>query len=157
MNKLGLDRATHSLKAVTISAAIAAILAPVMIGVLVSLQGGITRPMALFMPIAYLFGTLMLMPHVLFVTFGLAFVFGSALSLLRIRSPILYAISGMAVSWFSFVLSFGKTADFSTASPVLMPDRTVSGLIGFGVAGAINGLIYWWLAGRLTGKPRDGA
>jgi hypothetical protein len=147
-----IERRTHSFKAVVVAAGFAAVLAPLCLGLVVGAWTGA----GYFMGPALLLGAVFFAPHVLLVTYCLTVVFAGSLSLVGARNLIFYVIGGMAVAWFSFVLSFPAAPVNSTADPVFMPNTHLAGLVAFGVAGVLDGIFYWLVASRITGCTQRG-
>jgi len=123
---------------------ITTLLAPVLVGIAVGWQEG-ASPLLGF---ALLLGAFMLTPHVLIMIYVVAFALGKLLGVLGARHVAFYTLGGIAVAWLFFLLfSVFENADngpsvIAMMIPVQMPD----GLACFCSAGALNGVIYWWIA-----------
>ena len=150
---------THSLNAVGFAAGCVALLAPLILGFLVGLQSGsgfYSSPPLTGLLLLFLNALLFLLYGVTFgllillATFAAAFVLGTLMSALRIRHVVFYAIGGMAVAWLGFALILAMPIADSDPIRMVLPRETIGVLKFFGVAGAIGGTFYWWLAGKLT-------
>jgi hypothetical protein len=150
---------THSLKAIGVAAGSATLLAPLIFGFVIGLQIG--SGVYLSPPLTGLF--LLVLNALLFLLFGVtfgaplllaicaaAFALGALISALRIRHVVFYILGGMAIAWLGFALIISIPIADPDPIRMVLPRETMAALGYCGIAGAIDGVFYWWLAGRLT-------
>jgi hypothetical protein len=124
---------------------ITTLLAPLFVGVFV---GCWTTDGSPLVGLFYLLGLLTLMPHVLLSIFAVAFTAGKLMGIFGVRHVVFHVLGGVAVAWLCFLplAASNSTPDDPNLISMMLPLAPRDGWFCFGAVGALNGMIYFWIA-----------